>query len=107
MPRLHKLFDVRKYKLEIESFELEEIGGDEEIAAFERAGSSPTASLIQEQMIAESITAVNGGPVPVRPFVDWRKWNSRTRDFVREAFHRLNSGARKELDDFTKAAFGD
>lgn len=106
MQRERKTFDVSSYKLEIDTFELEEISGEEELAAIERAGTNPTGSRLQEQMVADSIVSVNGEPV-VRPYVDWKKWKSRTRDFVRAAFHKMNSGAPAEIDDFMKAAFGD
>jgi hypothetical protein len=99
-----KTVNLARFKLEIASVTLEQLDGEEEIAALERANGSPSAGM--EQLVAQSIVAVDGEAV-VRPYVDWKKWKSRTRDFVRSAFHRYCSASAKELDDFLKAEFGE
>lgn len=99
-----KTVNLARFKLEIASVTLEQLDGEAEIAALERANGSPTAGM--EQLVAECIVAVDGQEV-VRPYVDWKKWKSRTRDFVRAAFHRFCSASPKELEDFLKAEFGE
>lgn len=113
MARNRKTFNVAKYKLKLPdntaltSFELEELEGEEECAAAERAGEKPSGLRVQMQFLAESIVAVNGKPVDARPFTGVSRWPSRTLDFVRKAFHRFCSASNKELEDFERAEFGD
>lgn len=113
-----KVFDVRKYKLLIpdpkqpgrtiplESFELRETSGEDDIAAAERATAAggKAAASYRNDVIAESFVSVNGEAV-VTPF-GWRSWPSKTRDFVGLAFTKMNDAPAKDLEDFEKAAFG-
>jgi hypothetical protein len=112
-----KTFAVGKYKLTIpdpkdpgrhvpfESFTLREGIGDDQIAAFERMGPTASNAAVRDSQIADMFTAVNGEPV-VAPFVGWRKWSLKARDFVVRAFNRMNDASTAELEDFEKAAFG-
>jgi len=113
-----KVFDVRKYKLQItdpanpsrriplESFELRETNGEDDIAAAERAAAAGGKSVTsyRNDVISEAFVSVNGEPV-VSPF-GWRTWPSKTRDFVVLAFTKMNDAPPKDLEDFEKAAFG-
>lgn len=99
-----KTFNLARFKLDISSITLEQLDGEAELAALERANGSSTGGM--EQLVAESIVQVDGQEV-VRPFVEWKRWTSRTRDFVRMAFHRYCSATPKELEDFVKAEFGE
>lgn len=103
MDRPRKTFNLARFKLEISSVTLQQLDGEAEIAALERANGSSILGM--EQLVAECIVAVDGQEV-VTPYVEWKKWKSRTRDFVRGAFHRYCSASPKELDDFFKAEFG-
>jgi hypothetical protein len=112
-----KLFDVSKYKLTVphptdpgrrvplESFTLREGTGEDEIAAFERAGANATRAAIVDAQIADLFVAVNGEAV-VSPFVGWRKWSSKARNYVVRAFSRMNEAPNEDMEDFEKAAFG-
>lgn len=113
MARERKTFDVAKYKLklpdgtELSTFEFEEYAGEEEIAAADRAGGTGNAVAYQLQLIAESVCAVNGQEVGMRPYLPLLKWSSRTLDFMRKAFNGFCSATNAELADFAKAAFGE
>ena len=97
-------FDVKKYNLDIESFTLRSITGEDEISAEERARSSGTTAAFMEELIAEAIVAVNGERVEVSPYVAWKRWTSRTRDLVRAAFQRINNASQEDLSDFLRDA---
>jgi hypothetical protein len=99
-----KTINFSRFKLEISSITLEQLDGEAELAALERANGSAAGGM--EQLVAEAIVAVDGQEV-VRPYVEWKKWTSRTRDFVRAAFNRFCSATPKEIDDFLKAEFGE
>jgi len=118
-----KVFDVAKYKLTIPSeggdgevaltsFTLRELDGEDELAALERAcvaapaDRMPTGSLVIDHQVAESFIAVNGNSVQ-SPYLAWRKWPAKSRDFVRAAWGKMNDAPRKDVDDFLAAAFGD
>lgn len=103
MERHRKTVNLEHLKLDVRSVTLEELDGEAEIAALERANGSPREG--QEQLVAEAIVAVDGQEV-VRPYVEWKRWKSRTRDFVRGAFNRLNSASPKEMEAFLQAEFG-
>lgn len=104
-----RTFNVEKYKLRMDggkklsSFAIAELEGPEELDAIQRGGSSGV--MIQEQLVAQAIVEVNGEAVPVTPFTTWSKWPSRTREFVRNAYQKVNGASTKELEDFDKAGF--
>ena len=109
-----------KKTLKLERFKLEEgdpktvtlvtLSGEEEILASDRAwagaGGQTTPARIEEEYIAQAIVEVDGQPV-MPPFVPWKKWSGRCRDFVRAAFHRMGSASPKDLKDFLAAEFGE
>jgi hypothetical protein len=109
-----KPFSLTKYKgVSIETFELEELIGDDSLDAFARivapggAASNQTAMGVMHlnQLIAQSISKVNGELV-VRPFTAWTKWNLRTQDFVTAAFTRYNGITKEEREGFLADSFG-
>lgn len=116
-------FDVSKYNLVItdpttstkrplQSFDLDELIGKDSLDAAARA-APPGASvnpaqldaLLLNQLIAQSISAVNGEAV-MRPYTAWENWSLRTQGFVIRAYHRLNGATNKEMDDFLDHHFG-
>ena len=101
-----KTFDLSQYQpLSVTSFTMKRINGYDELAAAERVTSGNEGASLGEQMIAESITQVDGQDVTT-PYVDWAKWCSVTRDFVRAAFDKFNNADKDQIKDFLAEAFG-
>jgi hypothetical protein len=107
-------FDISKYpKMSVKSFDIEELNGQDELDAVARAtmgGQLTTLTALQvtqtEQLIAQSISKVNGEPV-MRPYTAWRDWTIRTRELVQVAYNRVNSVSIKEQKDFLATHFGE
>lgn len=110
-------FDLSKHqRVNVKSFDLEELTGRDSIDAAARVTPPPTpgvpapsgtqvAIAHKNALIAQSITHVNGEQV-VRPYTAWEQWTLRTQDFVVAAYDRLNTVDRKEEEDFLSAHFG-
>lgn len=94
-----QFFDVRRYNLgRLQNFTLRYLTGEDEMAAAHRAQDA-TSMLLNENLIAESIVAVNGERLE-GPCIEWTAWPSRDRDFVRSAFNRMNRLTLQERDRF-------
>ncbi len=91
-------------RLPLDSFELREVTGEDMVAAAERTGNASNMSL-RDSMVAEAFISVNGESVAA-PFVGWRKWSAKARDFVVLAYTKMNDASEADLADFEKAAFG-
>lgn len=109
---MNKKFDLSKYKnVAINSFELRELTGDNEVDAIARCTDPATGRAqltsvgLRAQLIADAIVAVNGEPV-TGPYLAWQKWPLRTREFVAAAFDAMHEVNREEMQDFLGAAFG-
>lgn len=80
----------KRGELEIASFRLGPLTGEDEIAAAYRAGGDTlSGAAFQEQLVADAIREVDLAPV-TRPFISWADWGQKTRDVVRKAFRREN-----------------
>lgn len=91
-----------RYGACVDSFELSVIDGHAEVRADQRVKMGGN---LLEELIAESFVAVDGVEV-VRPYKGWLNWNSKSRDFARAAFGRMNNAQKEELDDFFEREFG-
>lgn len=91
----------------VKSLTMRELNGDDSEAAAARVVNANTnmvhgfliSRAHNEQCIADSIVEVDGSPV-ITPYVDWKKWNLRTREFVLNAYNRMNGATQTEMDDF-------
>lgn len=107
------LIDFEKQKIKgtsVKSLELRELDGDASEAAAARVVQKDMTQVHgfllsrqhNEQLISDAIIAVNGQPV-ITPYLEWKKWNLRTREFVIAAYNKINSTTQAEIDDFFKA----
>lgn len=105
-----RTIDISKFKnVSVKSFTLKELSDEEEQAAWERAtGTDGKVSQYQlsGQLLSEAIVAVDGEPVPTRPWSGWKKWNSRTREMATKAYKAVHDLTATENADFEKALLG-
>lgn len=102
------LIDFEKMKIRgtsVRSVKLRELNGhDSEAAAARVASTGATHGFViqmahRDELVSEAIVQVNGADV-VTPYVDWKGWNLRTREFVLEVHNKMNSTSAKELESF-------
>ena len=107
MPKLKKTIDLTKYGLDIKKIEMQTLDGNDHIAAAMRVlpldGKPMDPHLfrimLQAQMIAGSITKVDGVDQP-GSCQDSIKWSIRTREFVGIAFDYMNGISGDEREGF-------
>ncbi len=110
-----RTFDLSKFRdLDIQSFAMVQITGDDIIMAAERCSLGDSTKiddnvfgmLLRNQMIAGSITEVDGKPVKGASCQAYMGWNQRTRDFANRAYDFMNSTTETEREDFQKLLEG-
>lgn len=85
------------------SFELDEVDGEMEMYAAQRAKAKGPSADTYTEMIRASIKSVNGTPVQ-QPYEAFDKWNARARAFMISAWRALNSADETEIKDFLAGA---
>lgn len=108
MKRLELRFDLSKFKgCSIQSFAMREVDGRDEALATMAAKAKGGATTMADELVRRSLTKVNDSPVNVddgEPYGEYDQWNSRTRNFVFEAFQAMNAVQPAEKDSFLSSA---
>lgn len=87
----------------IHSVTIRESNGDDEALASMTAEAKGKQGSVHIETVRASIVAVDGKPVS-QPFLDFDKWNTRTRRIVSEYWSSINGTDTEELGNFIKAA---
>lgn len=108
MKRIELRFDMSKFKgCSIESFCMREVDGRDEAVATMAAKAKGGSTTMGDELVRRSLTKVNDAPVNMddsEPFGEYDSWNSRTRNFVFEAFQAMNAVKADEKDSFLSSA---
>lgn len=111
-----KVVDLSQFRdLDIKSFAMVPTNGDDMVFAAERvippSGGMVDPNLfnllLRQQLVAGSITEVDGQPVKGKSCQASVQWNSRTREFVGRTFDYMNEMTKDERDLFEKVLAGD